>query len=47
MEAPSCPEFEVDCPWFDQAWLVDHPDFPLAPALVPNDSKPVEEGEAA
>ncbi len=21
---------EVDCPWFDSVWLLDHPDFPLA-----------------
>lgn len=21
---------EVDCPWFDPEWLIDHPDFPLA-----------------
>jgi hypothetical protein len=24
------PAPEADCPWFDPAWLLDHPDFPLA-----------------
>ena len=22
--------YEVDCPWFDPTWLLDHPEFPLA-----------------
>jgi hypothetical protein len=25
---------EVDCPWFDPLWLIDHPDFPLATTAV-------------
>jgi hypothetical protein len=25
---------EVDCPWFDPMWLLDHPDFPLASKLA-------------
>jgi hypothetical protein len=29
-----CDLVEVDCPWFDPTWLLDHPDFPLAATLV-------------
>ncbi|MBV9487416.1 MAG: hypothetical protein JO246_15320 [Frankiaceae bacterium] len=25
---------EVDCPWFDPTWVLDHPEFPLAASLV-------------
>lgn len=31
---------EVDCPWFDPKWLLDHPYFPLATTVVgENDTK--------
>jgi hypothetical protein len=28
---------EVDCPWFDDEWLREHPEFPLNTALISND----------
>jgi hypothetical protein len=27
---------EVDCPWFDPTWLMDHPEFPLNPTTTVN-----------
>jgi hypothetical protein len=30
------PVQEVDCPWFDPEWLLDHPDFPLNPKATAN-----------
>jgi hypothetical protein len=32
---------ELDCPWWNDEWLRDHPDFPLAPGLfLDNQSAP-------
>lgn len=27
-------ETEIDTPWFDPEWLLDHPDFPLSHTLL-------------
>jgi hypothetical protein len=27
-------DVDVDCPWFDTSWLLDHPDFPLDQRVV-------------
>jgi hypothetical protein len=33
---------EIDTPWFDPTWLLDHPEFPLATSVVELNSEQEE-----